>query len=260
VTNVKIYRVLNNGGSISAISSEDAGGVRYIEINKKAIFGGYNYSSEYLFKNKLKGTTAIAIYQPNPCYPNIFCDSSCLLSVGGLNMITICTMKPIDCIYSINKPSFCKEKAIPYIDWGFGLTPSHREKTVPIMAFAWDRIIQLIYINDEGTSLDIDGFYYSDKEIISLSFLGDGIIFAIFEGLDGREAKILYTTKFYPGSYRTIEDSFNSQGDMIMEFERVSQVTMHAELEKSHEILEIRSQVLHSYSQMNYNNSISKHK
>jgi hypothetical protein len=35
---------------------------------------------------------------------------------------------------------------------------------------------------------------------------------------------------------------------------------MHAELERSHEILEIRSQVLHSYSQMNYNNSISKHK
>jgi hypothetical protein len=119
-------------------------------------------------------------------------------------------MKPIDCIYSINKPTFCKDKAIPYIDWGFGLTPSHREKTVPIMAFAWDRIIQLIYINDEGTSLDIDGFYYSDKEIISLNFVGDGIIFAIFEGLDGREAKILYTTKFYPGSYRTIEDSFNN--------------------------------------------------
>ena len=52
--------------------------------------------------------------------------------------------------------------------------------------------------------------------------MGDGIIFAIFEGLDGREAKILYTTKFYPGSYRTIEESFNNQGDMILEFERVA--------------------------------------
>ena len=75
-----------------------------------------------------------------------------------------------------------------------------------MMAFAWDRVIQLIYINDEGTSLEIDGFYYSDKEIISLSFLGDSIIFAVFEGLESREAKILYTTKFYPGTYKSLED------------------------------------------------------
>lgn len=141
VTNVKIYNVLNNGNNIHAISSEDAGAVRYLEINKKAIFGGFSFNSEYLFKSKLKGTTAIAVFQPNPSYPNLFCDNSCLLSVGGLNMITICTMKPIDCIYSVTKPSFVKEKSIPYIDWGFGLTPSHREKTVTIMAFAWDRII-----------------------------------------------------------------------------------------------------------------------
>jgi hypothetical protein len=55
-----------------------------------------------------------------------------------------------------------------------------------------------------------------------LNFVGEGIIFAIFEGLDGREAKILYTTKFYPGSYKNIEENFNNKGDMLAEFERVA--------------------------------------
>jgi len=142
------------------------------------------------------------MYQPNPSYPHSFCDSAKLVAFGAINIITICTLRPIDCIYTVSKPKFCKEKSLPYIDWGFGLTPSHREKTVPIMAFGWDRVIQLIYINDEGTSLEIDGFYYSEKEIVSLYFLGDSILFALFESKDGREAKILYTTKFYPGTYR----------------------------------------------------------
>lgn len=93
------------------------------------------------------------------------------------------------------------------MDWGFGLTPSHREKTVPMLAFAWDKIIQLIYVNQEGTALEVDGFFYSDKEIISLYFIGDSVLFALFENKDGRETKVLYTPKFYPGSYKQLEQA-----------------------------------------------------
>jgi hypothetical protein len=60
-------------------------------------------------------------------------------------------MNPIDSFYTLHKPKFCKKKVLPYLDWGFGLTPNKRDKTVSILAFAWDRIIQLIYINEEGT-------------------------------------------------------------------------------------------------------------
>jgi hypothetical protein len=148
---------------------------------------------------------------------------------------------------------------LPYVDWGFGLTPSHREKTVPMMAFAWDRVIQLIYINDEGTSLEIDGFYYSDKEIISLSFLADSVIFAVFEGIDSREAKILYTTKFYPGTYKSLEDMARYV-DRDSQYDKVIQVTLHAELEKSHEILEMKSQLVHSCMINNFSNSVQKYK
>ena len=92
-------------------------------------------------------------------------------------------MEPISCVYSLNRPSFCREKTVPYIDWGYGLTPSHRDLTVPIIAFAWDKLIQLIYISNDGTSLEVDGMYYTDcKEITGLFFIGDSILYVIFEG------------------------------------------------------------------------------
>ena len=76
VSVVRIYEVSSKGGSIRALTAEDQGGVRHLEINKKAIFGGYNHTSEYLFKSKLKGTTAIAVFESDPQYPNQFCDDS----------------------------------------------------------------------------------------------------------------------------------------------------------------------------------------
>lgn len=152
-------------------------------------------------------------------------------------MINICTMDPIRCIYSINRPEFCRATTLPYIDWGYGLTPSHRDQTVPIFAFAWDRIIQLVYITNDGSSLEIDGIYYTDaKEIIGLFFIGESILYAIFENNQyGREGKVLYTTKFYPGSYRQLEEEYRfSDQSFLEEVGRINQMTMHAELEKTY--------------------------
>lgn len=140
-------------------------------------------------------------------YPHAFCDESIPIAFGGIDNISIITLKPVSGLHSINKPKFSRTKCIPYMDWGFGLTPSHREKTVPMLAFAWDKIIQLIYVNQEGTALEVDGFFYSDKEIISLYFIGDSVLFALFENKDGRETKVLYTPKFYPGSYKQLEQA-----------------------------------------------------
>jgi hypothetical protein len=116
------------------------------------------------------------------------------------------------------------------MDWGFGLTPSHREKTVPILAFAWDRLIQLVYVNEEGTALEVDGFFYSDREIISLYFVAESVLLALFENKDGREVKLLYTPKFYPGSFKQLE--LAEKNGNWEQFERVSSVTEHAVLEK----------------------------
>jgi hypothetical protein len=42
-------------------------------------------------------------------------------------MINICSLKPVACLKSIEMPKFCNDKSIPYIDWGYGLTPNNRQ-------------------------------------------------------------------------------------------------------------------------------------
>ena len=66
---------------------------------------------------------------------------------------------------TIKRPSFSKPKSAPFIDWGYGLTPMNRERTVPIMAVAWDKVIQLFFIDEENGRIENDGFYCSDQEI-----------------------------------------------------------------------------------------------
>lgn len=76
VTNLFVYNISGNASSIQGVSCEDQGGVRLFTINKKAIFGGYSATQEYLFKSKMKGTTQIRQLVPNPLYKNQFCDNS----------------------------------------------------------------------------------------------------------------------------------------------------------------------------------------
>ena len=70
------------------------------------------------------------------------------------------------------------------------------------MAFDWDWLIQLVYINENTSTVEMDGFYYSDSEINSLYFVSDSILFVL---VNGREVKLLYTTKFYPGHFKFLE-------------------------------------------------------
>lgn len=77
-----------------------------------------------MFKSRLKGTATISLYKKNDVYKHKFSDNSYLLAFGALNEIVICSMKPIKELFKVDKPNFCKEKSLPYMDWGFGLTPS----------------------------------------------------------------------------------------------------------------------------------------
>jgi hypothetical protein len=104
------------------------------------------------------------------------------------------------------------------------------------MAFAWDRLIQLVYINEANSTIEMDGFYYSDSEIQSLFFMADSILVAL---VNGREVKVLYTTKFYPGNFKSLETA--KKEDVINnQFEKVITLTANSELEKGHEVLDIR--------------------
>jgi hypothetical protein len=229
ITNAKFVSVELNG-KILAVTSEDKGAVRWIEISKRAIFGGYTYQSEYLFKSKMTGTSSIAVYKKHNLYPHEYCESSQVVALGAQNIISIVTLKPIDGLYTVQKPTFCKDKSLPYLSWGFGLTPSHREHTVPILAFGWDRIIQLIYINEQGTSLEIDGYFFSDLTVIGLHFMAESTLCVLFDSPKEleKQVKFLSTTKFYPGTYKQLE--LLKSIDQKLEFRRIESITAHAVL------------------------------
>lgn len=91
----------------------------------------------------------MVIREEDPERPFPLVDSQIVSVFGAMNEIVICRMSPIKEIYAIKKPSFCADKSLPYISFGFGLTPIMRDKTSPLMAFAWDKLIQLYYFEKE---------------------------------------------------------------------------------------------------------------
>ena len=90
--------------------------VRWLEITKRALFGGYNYTSEYLFKTKMTDSCAVVVYKPNYLYPHNFCISQKPIAFGGQEIITICIMNPIDGLYTIHRPKFSEKQLVPYMD------------------------------------------------------------------------------------------------------------------------------------------------
>ena len=100
ITNIKFASVDSNG-KILAVTCEDNGAVRWIEISKRAIFGGYNYQTEFLFKSKMTGTNSIAVYKKHNLYPHEYCENSQVVAFGALNIISIVTLKPIDGLYTV---------------------------------------------------------------------------------------------------------------------------------------------------------------
>jgi hypothetical protein len=61
-------------------------------------------------------------------------------------------MRPLPTrVFALSKHQSCRKNAIPYVAWGYGLTPQRcPEKSVPLLAVAWDSIIQLIYVDEEA--------------------------------------------------------------------------------------------------------------
>lgn len=141
VTQCRVHYVENKGNVIHCLSSEDSGAVRMLKLRKKAFFGGYNAEYDYLFKTKLQATTSISLFVYSEDYVFPFCEQNMLVGFGAQNQVKICSLQPIGCLTSVDRPAMCNQASLPYTAWGFGLTPSNRERIVPIFAFAWDRMI-----------------------------------------------------------------------------------------------------------------------
>ena len=84
----------------------------------------------------------------------------------------------------------------------------------------------------------MDGLYISEmQEIIGIQFIGESNLIVILEGADGesKESKMLYSTKFYPGDYKFLEDDYkkDSKQSYRQKLELIQQMVKHSELESS---------------------------
>jgi hypothetical protein len=109
----------------------------------------------------------------------------------------------------LDRPEYIEVGTVPYMDWGYGLSPSYRDNRYPILAIAWGRILQLaVYVNHKSEGdpeIIYDGFYICDSmSIDACYFLSDSLLFVL---VNKKEVRILYTQNFTPGIF---DDSFNT--------------------------------------------------
>ena len=121
----------------------------------------------------------------------------------------------------------CRSKSVPYLDFGYGHSPSKQEYTVPMLAIAWDCLIQLVYFDENEIVVKMDGFYCSESEINSVYFMGDSLFMIL---VDQTKIKLLYTKKFHNGDYTWLNAS-EFKADFKLHYKRMIEFTKHAELD-----------------------------
>jgi hypothetical protein len=77
-----------------------------------------------------------------------------LTAFGAMSEVCIVQMgPPIVEVMRIKRPTIVKPCAIPYLDYGQGLTPGMQDYTCPLLAIAWDNVIQLVYFDEIGNEV-----------------------------------------------------------------------------------------------------------
>ncbi len=71
--------------------------------------------------------------------------------------------------------------------------------------------------------------------------MGDSVLVAL---VNGKEVKVLYTTKFYPGHCDILSDK--TSPFLTNQFDKVNSITVHSELERGFELSEIATSVITS--------------
>lgn len=135
-----------------------------------------------------------------------------MIAFGSLQQILIAQTSPIAKeLLFIDRPDYIEMGTVPYLDWGYGLSPCFRDKSYPMLALAWGKILQLaVYLNyqqaqdsqvigpEQYPQLQYDGFYICEHSIDQCFFLSESIIFVL---VNKKEVRILYTQNFTPGLF-----------------------------------------------------------
>ena len=72
-----------------------------------------------------------------------------LVGFGTLEEVYVAQVRPKALpLISIRRPPYIQPGTVPYLDWGYALTPTFRDQSYPVIAIAWGRNIQLgVYHN-----------------------------------------------------------------------------------------------------------------
>ncbi len=93
------------------------------------------------------------------------------------------------------------EAALPYLDWGHGVTPQNRENTLPVLAYSWGNILQLGILTTvkeaSERALEFDGYFISDFDIQSVNWLSESVIMIV----SNKQVRLLYSGFMHPGKY-----------------------------------------------------------
>lgn len=91
-----------------------------------------------------------------------------LMAFGALERVILTSVAPTPAeLVAIERPDYIDSQTVPYLDWGEGLSPSYRDRTYPILAITWGKLVQLaVWTNREQVGeqpqIEFDGFYVCD--------------------------------------------------------------------------------------------------
>lgn len=155
----------------------------------------FNSNKKVVFHKKGTAFPSLSTRIVNNLHPDEANDGYDIVAIGGIDRVFVLALSMPDVLELLNipTPSYVEHGTIPYLHWGYGLTPCYRDRTYPLLAIAWGKVIQLYVLNDiEDTSNPLipDGYYVSESPIDNIYFLSESILFAL---INKKEAKVLYT-------------------------------------------------------------------
>lgn len=69
------------------------------------------------------GTTTIAIHKSIERFESGHWAEKKLVAFGATNEVVVCSLRPIGVVLKVQRPKICRSKSVPYLDFGFGLSP-----------------------------------------------------------------------------------------------------------------------------------------
>jgi hypothetical protein len=65
-----------------------------------------------------------------------------LIAFGALERVVLAAVAPQPSeLLAIERPDYIDSQTVPYLDWGLGLSPAYRDKTYPILAITWGKLV-----------------------------------------------------------------------------------------------------------------------